>query len=55
MTFAPQGLWDSARRFNAGEIQSKGTPCMGVRSAIVTMVEYGIGYPFLAPLQGFVV
>ena len=40
MVFAPQGLQDSARRFNAGNIKVKEFALKGVSSAVVTGVKY---------------
>ena len=38
MVFAPQGLQDSARRFKRQEqLLKKGSPCKGVRSALVQL------------------
>jgi hypothetical protein len=44
MVFAPEGWQDSARRFNApGTSYETGSPCKGVRSAVVTSVELSGG------------
>ena len=47
IVFAPQGLQDSARRFNAGNIKVKEFALKGVSSAVVTGVKYCMVYPFL--------
>jgi hypothetical protein len=46
MVFAPEGLQDLARRFNAGNTQGKEFALKGREIGVVTRVEYCMVSPF---------